>query len=65
MNSYVVLLTLEDAGMLTDLLQEKDEEEWWASVCACIYIIFFVWCVCGSCFFVFFGGVPGGSCMVA
>jgi hypothetical protein len=36
MNSCVVLLTLEDAGMLTDLLQEKqDELERWASVCVC------------------------------
>jgi hypothetical protein len=36
MNSYVVLLTLEAAGMLTDLLQEKKEElERWASVCVC------------------------------
>ena len=36
MNSYVVLLTLEDADMLTDLLQEKkDELERWASVCVC------------------------------
>ena len=36
MNSYVVLLTLENADMLTDLLQEKkDELERWASVCVC------------------------------
>ena len=36
MNSCVVLLTLEDAGMLTDLLHEKkDELERWASVCVC------------------------------